>query len=150
MTPDTARVDFATALAARGLDMSSLDPRAGIGAAVDFYRVVRSDGCIPDNGDGLLFQWGTYDWGAGGFFEIDLTRQFISAVLEDDDALSQLHLTWRYAPTVVLPSGRESGNRWCFSVNELPEFTAYLEDHTVLVAVVSLRPAEISLQYDYV
>ena len=25
----------------------------------------------------LLYQWGTYDWGEGKYFQIDITRQFI-------------------------------------------------------------------------
>lgn len=31
----------------------------------------------------LLFQWGTYDWGHGPHFEVDLTRELIRHGAED-------------------------------------------------------------------
>ena len=51
-----------------------------------FYGDESVAGCRDDGaGDMLLYQWGTYDWGAGESFEFDITRQLIFADDEDDD-----------------------------------------------------------------
>jgi len=80
---------------------------------------------LTDTGDDdmMLFQFGVYDWGHGEHFSFDLTRKFVIADAEDDDAISQLHCTAYYELTAALRSiGR--GNRWCHSQSELPEFKA--------------------------
>jgi hypothetical protein len=43
----------------------------------------------------LLFQFGTYDWGFGENFKFDLTRQFIVADKQDDDAVDLRSVTKR-------------------------------------------------------
>ena len=45
--------------------------------------------------DMFLFQYGTYDWGKGKFFEFDITRQFI---LPEEDEPYQLALTLSFEP----------------------------------------------------
>lgn len=53
-------------------------PRIGIQRAIAFYGEVRADDVdLESDGDMLLFQWGTHDWGNGPMFEVDITRQFI-------------------------------------------------------------------------
>ena len=66
------------------------------------------------------FNGGTYDWGSGDHFELDLTRQVILPDEEDDDAIWQLHLTYRFSPSDelhprVLHRGPSPGPSRCWS-----------------------------------
>lgn len=59
----------------------------------EFYHIHRAEDCeVDEDGDMLLYQWGTYDWGAGRWFEINITRQFIPSDGAEDEIL-QLSLT---------------------------------------------------------
>jgi hypothetical protein len=75
----------------------------------------------------LLFQWGTYDWGHGLWFQYGIVRQFI---LESDDGEQgdfwQLHLTHYYAPSATTAAfGR--GSEWCEEPAGVPPFRVVLE-----------------------
>lgn len=61
-----------------------------------FFQLVQPKGCEGPHGDMLLFQWGTYDWGSGRRFELSITRQFIENDQQDDCAISQLSLTFKF------------------------------------------------------
>ncbi len=85
--------------AARGTVLSASTVEAGLSLMFSFYEAVKPDGCDPDDGDMLLFEWGTYDWGQGENFQVGITRQFVETDQEDDDAISQLSVTYRFEPT---------------------------------------------------
>ena len=113
MDPRTLEASFHEFARQAGIALDSSPPSVGIQAMLGFYQDRRVDGCDPTgDGDMLLFQWGTYDWGEGERFELDLTRQVILPDEEDDDAIWQLHLTYRF-PTSPKLASLESGNRWC-------------------------------------
>src|ERR1700752_33284 len=87
-------------------------PVAGFSRMLAFYGDVRVDDASPEAySDALLFQWGSYDWGHGPQFEVDLTRQVIRGSGEDDE-IWQLHMTYRFAPSEALRN-LGSGDRWC-------------------------------------
>jgi len=116
---------------------------------LDFYRTTPA-GCIVEaNGDMLLFQWGTYDWGQGLAFEVTITRQLIDAGAVDDDAISQLHLTFEYAPPSAF-GALGSGNIWCKDRCGLAEFSALLFDHDAVKAVRDVAPTRVSVKHDWV
>lgn len=48
-----------------------------------------------EDGDMLLFQYGTYDWGNGKYFEFDITRQFIKS---NEDEPYQLSMKLFFEP----------------------------------------------------
>jgi hypothetical protein len=111
-------------LAARGMRVDTLSVTDGIEAMLEFYRSVRADDCaLEDGGDMLLLQWGTYDWGEGARFELNLTRQVIPIGGEDED-IWQLQLTFRFDPSAIA-----SGNRWCATPAELDDFTRFARSH---------------------
>ncbi len=68
----------------------------------------------------LLFQWGTYDWGEGEHFEVDMVRQFAKRQLFGDPVLSQLHTTAYFEPSAF--SDISPSELWCHSVEESGEF----------------------------
>lgn len=142
---------FERFLADRGMTVDEADPVAAIGAMLDWYEDERAEDAVPDDEDGdmLLFQWGTYDWGEGPTFEVDITRQLIDAADEDDDAIFQLSLTSKYEPTDATAS-LGKGNRWCTSPAGIDEFRRYVETHPA-VAFVGENAARVTeLSYENV
>jgi hypothetical protein len=122
-------------------------PRLGIERMAAFYRDVRADDVDAEsNGDMLLFQWGTYDWGSGLMFEVDITRQLIRGDGEDDD-IWQLHLTYRFPPSEPLSAIGE-GNRWCAEPSDLPSFEEFMMTHPALAAVGSRDDGQAHLDYE--
>ena len=110
-----------------------------------FYREERAEGCAVDgDGDMLLYQWGTYDWGEGESFELDITRQLITG--GEDDDIFQLSLTFRFRPTAAL---RELGasNRWCHSPDELEDFRAFVHGSAAFLAVGHKVAPDVRLDY---
>lgn len=109
-----------------------------------FYRDHRVDGVeIDGDGDMLLFQWGTYDWGEGKKFELDITRQFID---EDEECseMIQLHMTLKFAVTDELEQ-IESGNEWCDSPEDINDFVKFVESNKAYQLLGKQRPSEIEV-----
>ena len=134
---------FRRLLAGRGGDASKLSVRDGIEAMLEFYRTERADDCsLDDDGDMLLFQWGTHDWGQGPAFELDITRQFIRGGGEDDD-IWQLSLTFFFPPNAIT-----SGNRWCHSPEETDDFAGLVRSHDAYATVAQAAPVRVELDFE--
>ena len=97
MNAHEAKAAFERTLHGNGQTLSDLTVDRGVAIMLAFYRDQRASDCsIDSDGDMLLFQFGTHDWGDGESFEFDLTRQFI--IDGDDDAgenIFQLSLTFQ-------------------------------------------------------
>jgi hypothetical protein len=120
------KVDDAEAELTKRLAGAPLTPAAAVEAMLAFYRDVRADECVLEkDGDMLLFQWGTYDWGEGPRFEVDVVRQFVVEV-DGEDGISGLHVTFRFAPDDETKA-LGAANRWCPSPAGLSEFRAFIE-----------------------
>lgn len=146
MDPNNAKERLEEFIGSSGASFSSLSPSAGIELMLDFYRDERAEGCpLESDGDMLLYQWGTYDWGNGESFEFNITRQLICSDGEDDD-IQQLSLTFKFVPT-SLPSDLGEGNRWCQMPDELPAFRKFIEESPPYVALGQTRAAEVILEF---
>jgi hypothetical protein len=78
-----------------------------------------------------------------------MTRQFIESAAEDDDAISQLQLVFRFAPD----KGRYAlgaGNRWCKSQSDIGTFREFILSTPVFRAEADLNPSSVSLHHEYV
>lgn len=115
----------------------------------DFYQSVKPVGCDSESADTLLFQWGTYDWGTGRHFALNITRQFIEDSRQDDDAISQLSLTFRFDPSAELEALRD-GNRWCDGSNEVVAFRDFALSSAPCIAVADRAAAAVELSHSYV
>jgi hypothetical protein len=116
-----------------------VSPDAAFRALLAFYRDERASGCnVDEDADMLLFQWGIYDWGNGEHLEIDIARQVMIPGKVDDDAIWQLHLTYRCRPS---SSDRDlgSGNEWCSSPDELDEFSQLVTTSGAFACLESKR-----------
>jgi hypothetical protein len=130
-------------LGARELSVDKLSVSDGIDAMLDFYRSTRADDCSLDaDGDMLLFQWGTYDWGQGERFELDLTRQLTPNGGEDED-IWQLSLTFMFPPNAIV-----AGDRWCATPADLAEFARFVRSHAAYAAAVQATPVRIELDFE--
>jgi hypothetical protein len=96
----------------------------------------------------LLFQWGTFDWGEGPRFELDITRQFIEDDEQDDDAISQLCLTFRFEPTAERDALGD-GNRWCDGLAEIAGFRQFAMSSAAFLALADER-ADVKISHSYV
>lgn len=94
----------------------------------------------------LLYQWGTYDWGEGEFFELDLTRQFIEPDEGEEVCISQLHLTFQYEPTPAL-SALGAGTHWCASQDELPAFRTLVAQSAPYAALADVQALAAKVAY---
>ncbi len=97
----------------------------------------------------LLYQWGTYDWGVGNHFELNITRQFVEAALQDDDAISQLSVTFRFDATPALGSLGE-GNVWLEGLKSASLFRERIFVDSAFLAVADTNPKSVVLQHFYV
>jgi hypothetical protein len=155
--PEDAPPVFKAFLAARGMHLESMVPRDAIDAMLDFFRTQR----FEFNGmDWLLFQYGTYDWGEGRYFELDITRQLAvdqdwdDDADEDDDAYDgegmwQLSLTCFFAPAPALDD-LKSDNRWCESDSPeaVAEFETFIRTSAPYLALADAKPARVDLDFE--
>lgn len=118
---------FEQVLADRGMARAGLDADSLVDAMLWFYANVRATDAAPfdEDGDLLLFQWGTYDWGRARLFEFDLTRQWAERRAMGDDGLWQLQATLRYEPSSETEQ-LASGSQWCFAPDAVEAFRAYI------------------------
>ena len=137
---------FRGRLAAAGLSLTSLLPKAGIESMLSFYADVRMEGCALDaDGDMLLFQWGTYDFGEGLAFRVDITRQLIATTSDHGD-MRQMNLVFLFPPT---PESGALGaaNRWCYKPRALSHFRQFVMESPVVRAFGQRRPGKVELHY---
>ena len=149
MKPTEALEGFSKFAASHGAALSASTPREGIEQMFSFYQAVRAEGCIESGGDSLLFQWGTYDWGDGLHFELDITRQFYEQFAPEDNAISQLNLTYRFEPTTELEA-LGKGTRWCDGLGEVDAFRDFVHSAPVFAALADRSGLAVRLTYSYV
>ncbi|MBI3561581.1 MAG: hypothetical protein HY080_07700 [Gammaproteobacteria bacterium] len=149
MKPDESPTAFASFAASRAVSLSDCTPRQGVDLMFCFYQTVFPIGSQEPDGDMLLFQWGTYDWGAGRHFELNITRQFIEQDLQDDDVISQLSLTFRFEPSAERDALGE-GNRWCGGPTEFEIVREFTLSSASFLAVADKKAVAVELVHWYV
>lgn len=112
---------------------------------VDFYLVERADDVdIDADGGMLLLQWGS-DSFAEPTFQYDITRQFISAEDDDDDAsIWQLSLCLHFDLDESLRA-IGSGNRWCYRPDDVSELLEFIDVSDAARAVVNRSAVRVDL-----
>ncbi len=145
MTPAALKKAFKSYLKERGLVEKKLTPETGFAAMCDFYSTVKFDWAAPDEDDGdmLLFQYGSYDWGEGKNFELNLTRQVMQASDDDDEKIFQLGLTFAYesGPFAKI----KSFNQWSSDSEDLEEFQEMIKASKGFVAASKASPTKIKI-----
>ncbi len=149
MRPESSAAALRRFLEQAGADLQSITPAAALDLMTRFYTSVPAKGCDrDDDGDMLLFQCGVYDWGPGPEFEVDFVRQLMKTDEEGgDDAMSQLHLTIYFDPTVA--SSIERGfNVWCADEDGLANFRASVVASPEFQLATGANPRRVELKLD--
>ena len=131
---------FRSFLGSRYGDLAQLQVRPAIEAWIEFYKAQRVDD-VDEGMDWLWFQFGTYDWGEGPSFELDLTRQFILHGETDDDAIWQMHLVLHFPPDPTLGSGMET----CEEPSDADEFMRQLLASAPTTQILDRAPDRVEL-----
>ncbi|ONH57035.1 hypothetical protein CcI49_26790 [Frankia sp. CcI49] len=110
------------------------------------FAAVRFD--VPDepNADGLLYQFGIFDFGGGSAFRLAPVRQFARF---DDDEYIQVHLEIQFAPSANLAAlGKHS--EWWFSDDsiELSDWTRAISRRSEWAILDELNPTMINIYQD--
>jgi hypothetical protein len=107
---------------------------------------------VEKDGDMLLFQWGTYDWGEGTLFEVGLTRQITKASCDPDeeaDSMQQLQMTFRFSSTEET-TALGKGNEWCPRPSNVNLFLASIKSNGAYIFALERRPIETEIALDHV
>lgn len=146
MTNREAKAKFESLLSRR---KDTGHPDVIISCMLDFYRDERTEDCrIEDNGDMLLYQWGTCDWRQGRWFDLNITRQFIPEG-GDDDEIFQLSVSAKYFPTPELDA-LGSGNKWCESPDELQQFDEFVSKSPALIHLAGGPCSKFEIAYNQI
>jgi hypothetical protein len=149
MHPKKAKTELGTAIAAAGKQLLRLRPCEGIQLMLNFYRTVRAEGCdMEQDGDMLLFQYGTYERQGKKQFELDITRQLILDGGEDED-IWQLSLRFEFVATPGLET-IGNGDQWCASLSHVDEFERFTAAHPAMAAVGDREDGQVCLTYECV
>jgi len=148
MKPEAAKQYFINFIEKRNLQISDLTPNEGIKAMIEFYLNERADYCPPeDDGDMLLYQWGTYDWGKGENFELNITRQLITDNGPEAENIWQLSLTFKYEPSSNL-SEMGNDNKWCESLKYVKTLKEFINNTVAYKILNNTPPKEVTLDYE--
>lgn len=142
MKPTAAIERFLARIGSDESSLQSLPPADGIEAMLAFYSEERAEGCpLSKDGDMLLYEWGTYDWGDGESFEFNITRQFI----DTKRVFRQLRLIYKFA---VSKGTRACGasNRWCELPDDVNDFRRFILASKAYKLVQSLAPISVTLK----
>ncbi len=148
MNAHTSKAALARCIADARATLEGLTVAEGFSLMLHFYRDTRAEDCSANDGDMLLYQWGTYDWGDGKFFEMDFTRQFMLSADEDDQSIWQLSLTFKFAQSDSLKA-LSSGNRWCYepTPSAITQFGEFLRGSPAYAAVDGIPLVKVELDY---
>lgn len=93
-----------------------------INTSLTLFQEIKVKGIVSDDEDGdmLLFQYGTYDWGNGKFFEFNITRQFIKV---NEDEPYQLSMTLFFEPIEC-----KSYNSWSNDFDNLEKWIENIKE----------------------
>jgi len=133
----------------RGGDLSSIDAATAVDVMISWYESERVDDVVgfEDGGDMLLFQWGTDDvWGKGPTFKYNLTRQFIRADEEGDDAIWQLSVTLHYPPNDQTEA-LGMNHRWCPHPAAANAFRTSIEAAEATVLACRTTPSRVEIWF---
>jgi len=149
LVPSNSADAFETFVEGVGGSLPELTVRQGVSRMLEFFELVPAEECVDDQGDMLLFQWGTYDWGDGKHFSINITRQFIESEMEDDDAISRLQLTFKFPPTNENAT-LGSGNRWCKGKSDIGDFRIFVFSSKAFAVEADSDAPTVFVHHEYV
>lgn len=144
---ESARSLLLSRIAEEGKGLTALSPLDVLEVMFAFYQTVRfAEPELEEDGDMLLVQWGSHDWGHGLKFTFDVTRQFIVGSGEDDD-FTQLHLTLQFEPTKET-EGIAAHSHWCHHPSRVETSYGEVLNHPdfAVIGQLGATPGELSVE----
>lgn len=139
---EEARDAFEVVLASRGLSIERLEADDLLEAMLQWYEEYRVEDAmhLDEDGDMLLFQWGTYDTGSGPRFIYDLTRQMIE-LQESDPPICQVSAILEFESG---PDTDElgSGDQWCVPPSDLASFVEFVRNERATSYATGRQPSK--------
>ena len=131
----------------RGIDLPGVNASRIVALMISWYQTERADDGAPleEDGDGLLFHYGTYSFEGPATFQYGVTRQLIR--YEDgEQCIWQLSLTLHYEPT---PESKALEREiWCFSVDDVPAWRAATDASPATSHVARRDPLRVTLDFE--
>ncbi|CAN5900069.1 hypothetical protein BH23ACT12_BH23ACT12_12560 [soil metagenome] len=144
VNPEELQACFQHFAAANGVDPTTDSHATVFDAMLRYYAEVRVNGCNPaDDDDMLLLDWGSYDWGQGRAYEIDLSRQVLLPG-RTDESVVQLHVVCRFPNTGDLAK-IPVGNDWWGSPGTVDEFAEVLKGNVAVAAAADAQPLSVEI-----
>ena len=150
MLTSDAPVTLGRLIRSRVGDISALDAAIALDLMLAWYQSDRADDALPlaEDGDMLLFQWGTYDWGQGPSLHYNFTRQFILDEREDEDeAIWQVSVVFHFPPRRGDVGDWSSGETWATRPSELESFRNFVEGCEITKVIRYLTPTRIEVKF---
>jgi hypothetical protein len=142
--PQDLQAGFEHFAAVNGVDVQTAPHSTVFDLMLRFYAGVRVNGCDPaDDEDMLLLDWGSYDWGQGRAYEIDLSRQVLIPG-RTDEAVIQLHVVYRF-PNEGELAKIPVGNDWWGSPGSVDQFGDALGSNVAVAATASADPISVEV-----
>jgi hypothetical protein len=142
---DSAADALLTKIQQRGWSVNDLTAPRAWQAFLDFATVPFD---IPDqpDADGLLYQFGVYDFSGEPAFHLDPVRQL---AVHDEDEYVQVHLEMRFAVDPALVA-HGTHDEWWFSDGDTPlsDWAAAISRRPEWATLSSLKPTSIKIYQD--
>lgn len=131
------------------MPIDELEAPVAFGLMVDFFASTVPDGAVPEDQDGdmLLYEWGTFDWGQGPAFTLSLRRQIIYPDGPSDQEIWQLAVSYEYEPRTVFKELGQ-GEQWCASRYAAADFKASFLASPVVTAVRTIPFRSVDLTWE--
>jgi hypothetical protein len=141
-----AETSFRRFLETRGLRADAADAVELILALIDWYEAERAEDAVPikEDGDQLLFEWGTFGAGRDAVFEVAISRQFIG--LDEEQPIRQMALAFRY-PATDGTSQLYDDAWWCRGPEDVPGFRDDIVANGVVAHMRQQQPDARSLGF---
>lgn len=149
MKPRKSKSEFNKFAKANGVNLLKVSAKEGVEQMLAFFRDVKFEGLDEEDGDMMLFQWGTCGR-EDRLFEVNITRQFCEKDKEGDDALSQLYIGYFFDPTPDTDALGSGSSMWCDQFYKLEDFSEFVMASKALALVAKKTPKKVCLVFEYV
>lgn len=133
----------------RGTSLDSIDAAALVSLMSSWFDLERPADALgfDEDGNGLLFEWGTFDFG-GRSFRYGISRQ-ITIAGDGEGEMWQSHVTLHY-PADADTASLGQGHHWCFQPSALSSFQQAVAGSAATAYARSRRPDRVAITFERV
>jgi hypothetical protein len=148
MKATAAEKAFRKLLKKKHIDLASTTPRDGLDLMIAFYCDERVKGVdLEADGDMLLCEWGSRSWNSGDY-SVDFCRQVIQPGKEDDDAIWQLRVVYRFAGEASLKGVDDGRVDWLGRPADAEAWRNRVVEAEGFASVAERTPSEVQVSWE--